>query len=61
MEGPDRLACEDCLASHLPLKVLCSCFWGDLGREELSQGAEGPQRLPAVPYVVAGSGFFLMC
>lgn len=23
--------------------------------------AEGPQRLPAVSYVVAGSGFFLMC
>lgn len=61
MRGWDRMAREAWLASHLPLKVLCSHSWGDLGRDELGQRLEGPQRLPAVSYVVAGSDFFLMC
>lgn len=34
---------------------------GDLGREELGQRAEGPWRSPAVSYVVAALGYFLMC
>lgn len=34
---------------------------GDLGRKELGQRAESPWRSPAVSYVVAGLGYFLMC